>query len=245
MEEIRIICPACGQPFQADAAKKHVFCVNCGTMIDRTLEVEALTGQVTASPSDQRYETVKSAFEAVRFPIIDKKTGQKGDRLVELWTTLIYHGHNSRSRWATQAATRDIGQFFERKIWQEVLEQAGTDRQRLLVDELLDSAVVYLTACRDDSRYGSKLLGMVRMSSDAIVTKTASDICQNIIGFLLRIDKPGESDAIIHAIVMAFPRVFPAQRQVLADVMAELLTPEEQTTALTIVARVAEQSRRS
>lgn len=245
MEEIRIICPACGQPFQADAAKKHVFCVNCGTMVDRTRDIEAQIGQTPATPSDQHYETVKSAFEAVRFPVIDKKTGQKGDRLVELWTTLIFHGQNSRSRWATQTATKDIGQFFERKVWKELLEQAGSDRQRLLVDELLDSAVVYLSACRDDSRYGSKLLGMVRMSSEAVVTKTASDICQHIIAFLLRIDKPGESEAIIHAIVMAFPRIFPAQRQVLADVMAELLTPEEQTAALTIVARVAEQGRRS
>lgn len=245
MEEIRIVCPACGQPFQADAAKKHVFCVNCGTMVDRTADIEALSGQPAASPSDQRYETVKAAFEGVRFPVIDKKSGQKGDRLVELWTTLIFHGQNSRSRWATQTATKDIGQFFERKIWQDVLEQAGPDRSRLLIDELLDSAVVYLTACRDDSRYGSKLLGMVRMSSEAVVAKTAGDICQNIIAFLLRINQPGESAAIIHAIVMAFPRVFPAQRQVLSDVMAELLTPEEQTTALTIVARVAEQSRRS
>lgn len=245
MEETRIICPACGQPFQADASKKQVFCVNCGTMIDRSAEIAALAGQPAAEALDPHFESVKEAFNVIRFPVIDKKTGQKGDRLVELWTTLIYHGNNSRSRWATQAATKDIGQFFKRKIWQDVLEKAGPDRTRLIIDELLDSAVVYLSACRDDSRYGSKLLGMVRMSSEAIVTKTASDICQNIIGFLLRIQKPGETDAIIHAIVMAFPRVFPAQRQVLADVMAELLTPEEQTTALTIVAQVAEQSRRS
>jgi predicted RNA-binding Zn-ribbon protein involved in translation (DUF1610 family) len=245
MEENRIICPTCGQPFQADVTKKQVFCVNCGTMIDRTKDVAAMAGQSAAEALDEHYETVKEAFHAVRFPVIDKKTGKKGDRLVELWTTLIYHGINSRSRWATQAATKDIGQFFNRKIWQDVLGNAGPDKNRLIIDELLDSAVVYLSACRDDSRYGSQLLGMVRMSSDAIVAKTASDICQNIIGFLLRIQKPGETDAIIHAIVMAFPRVFPTQRQMLADAMAELLTPEEQTAALTIVARVAEQSRRS
>ena len=105
--------------------------------------------------------------------------------------------------------------------------------------------MVYLFACKDDSRYGSKMLGMVRMGQDAVVAKTAIDICQNIIGFLLRINKPGETDAIIHAIVMAFPRVFPAQRQVLADQMAEILTPDEPTATLSIVASVAEKSKRS
>ncbi len=244
MEEIRIQCPACGQPFQADATKKTVFCVNCGFLVDRSKEIEAQLGRPVSDAGDPHYAALQASFEAIRFPVIDKKTGQKGDRLIELWTTLIYHGHNSRSRWAVQSAKKDIGQFFERKIWQEVLQSAGPDRSRLIVDELLESAVVYLSSCRDDSRYGSKLLGMVRMNSEAIVQKTASDICQNILNFLLRIEKPGESEAIIHAIVMAFPRVFPAQRQVLADVMAELMTPEEQTQVLAIVARVAQESRR-
>jgi hypothetical protein len=240
MEEIRIVCPNCGQTFLADGQKKQVFCVHCGTMVDRSAEVAAhASGTTRQTPEEQTLAAAREAFAAARFPVIDRRSGQKGDRLIELWTLLLYHGQNSRSRWAIRTATRDIAQFFDRREWQAALQLAGSERQRLITEQMLDSAVVFLTACRDDSRYGSKLLGMIRMGSEDIAVKTAHDICANIIRFLLKIGCPGETEAIIHAAVMAYPRVFSSQRQVLADQMAEELTPEERSQALAIVAAVA------
>ncbi len=249
MTEIKLVCPSCGQTFQANALQKQAFCVNCGTMIDRSAEAAVAEAAVAGrapvkTAAELELENARAAFAAVRFPVLNRKTGQKGDRLVGLWATLLFHGRNSRSRWNLSNAKKEISQFFEDKNWRPALDLAGTQRDLLLAEQLLDSAVVFLTTCREDSRYGSKLLGIVRMNAEDIARKSAEDLCQTIISFLLHLDRPGESDKIIYAAVMAYPRVFSGQQQIFADTMEKVLTPAERQTALSIVARLAEQNRR-
>ena len=247
MSEIKLVCPSCGQSFLAGASQKKAFCVNCGTMIDRSAELaEAVaTGAAPAKTAEElAYDAALAALAEVRFPILDKKTGRKGDRLVGYWSMLIYHGHNDRSAWGMRTAKKEISQYFEAKEWQKALELAGPQWANLIADQMLDSAVVYLTTCRDDSRYGSKLLGIMKMSADDVALKSAEDICRAIISFLIHIGRPGEADTAIYAVVMAYPRVFTGSRQILADQMEKLLTVEERQTALSIVSTIAERSRR-
>jgi predicted RNA-binding Zn-ribbon protein involved in translation (DUF1610 family) len=247
MSEIKLVCPSCGQTFQAGANQKKAFCVNCGTMIDRSAELaEAVaTGAAPAKTAEAlAYEAALAAFAEVRFPVLDKKTGRKGDRLVGFWSMLIFHGHNDRSAWGMRTAKKEISQYFEAKEWQTALNLAGPQRANLIADQMLDSAVVFLSTCRDDSRYGSKLLGLMKMNADDIAIKSAEDVCRAIISFLIHIGRPGESDSAIYAAVMAYPRVFSGSRQILSDQMEKLLTVEERQIALSIVATIAERSRR-
>ncbi len=236
MPETQIQCPTCGAEFLAPAERAQVFCVVCGQSITRT------TAPAEPKPKTE-YDRAVEAFRVARFPIVDKKTGQKGDRLIELWTLLFFHGKNSRSSWGLNTARKDIERFFEDKRWHESLTQAGPARTKLLIEQLLDSAVIYLTTCRDDSKYGSKLLGVVRMNAEEVARKTTDDICKSLISFLLHLGLPGESKALIHAAVMAYPRVFTTQREALADSMRDLLTNDERQKALQIVAEIAEYNR--
>lgn len=244
MNEVKLVCPSCGQTFQAGANQKQAFCVNCGTMIDRTAEVAASGVDAPAkTTAELALDAARAAFAEVRFPVIDRKSGMKGDRLVGLWSTILFHSKNSRSSWNLKNARKEIGQYFDAKIWRPALELAGEQRAQLIADQLLDSAVVFLTTCRDDSRYGSKLMGVVRMNAADVAQKAADDICNGVISYLLHLERPGESDAMIYAAVMAYPRVFSTSRQVLADHMEAELTPEERQTALSIVTAIAEKSR--
>ncbi|MDD2533945.1 MAG: hypothetical protein PHC86_04545, partial [Eubacteriales bacterium] len=235
-------CPQCGQQFAAQSQQKQAFCVHCGTLIDRSSEPEVIAA-AARRVDHSAIAKAREMFQEIRFPIVDKKTGMKGDRLIELWTLLVFHSRNSRSAWSTRTAYKEIGGFFERKIWRPAFDLAGQYREQLIIDQLLESAVVYLTTCRDDSRFGSKLMGVVRLSAEAVAEKSAEEICKSMISFLMHLNQPGESAAIIHAIIMAYPRVFSAHRQVLADVMQTNLTDEERQEALKIVARIAELNR--
>lgn len=243
MNDIQLTCPNCGQSFAAPSHQKQAFCVYCGTMIDRSAEPDVLAA-MESQPDKSALALAREAFREARFPIVNRKTGAKGDRLIELWTLLVFHSRNSRSVWGTGTARKEIGNFFEQKVWKTALELAGNDRKFLLVEQVLDSAVIYLTTCRDDSKFGSKMLGVMRMSADDIARKSAEEVCNSVIKFLLHLNKPGETEAIIHGAVMAFPRVYSSQRQILADCMQASLTDQERQEALKIVAEIAELNRR-
>lgn len=247
MPEIELICPSCGQAFKANETAQRVFCVSCGTMIDRSASAlgeqpATSTGQAAAPEADEsaaRLADARAAFELARFMIVDKKSGLKGDRLIGLWTNLMFHGQNSKSQWAIRSAQKEIGSYFEEKIWQDAFNKAGDQRKRLIIEQLLDSAVSYLSTCRDDSRYGSRLLGVMRMNAADIARKAAMDMSSLVIRYLLKIGQPGESAAIIHAVVVAYPRVFPSYSQVFVDQLAETLEPEDYALVLRQVEAIA------
>lgn len=181
-------------------------------------------------------------FREIRFPIVDRKTGLKGDRLIELWTLLFYHSKNSLSNWGIRTARKEINSFFEHSRWQIAMQKAGEGQRKLLIEQLLDSAAIYIATCRDDSKYGSKILGIGRMSSEEIAQKSSREIC-DLIRYLLKLELPGESRAIIHGVIMSFPRVFVSQREALAQAIKENLTESENQMALQIVAEIAEYNR--
>lgn len=243
MTDLPLTCPTCGAHFLATAGKAKVFCVECGAIIDRSGAEDVVAAQSATVLDTSNLARARAAFQVARFPIVDKKTGQKGDRLVQLWTMLLFHGNNSRSAWGVRTAKKEIAGYFAQKVWQEALDLAGSDRQQLIVEQLLDSAQVFLTTCRDDSKYGSKLLGVMRMNANDVAAKAGEDVCKGIISFLLHIELPGESEAIIHAAVMAYPRVFSEHREALNDAMQACLSDDERQQALQIVARIAEANR--
>jgi hypothetical protein len=242
MPDVEIICPSCGQTFVAKASQPRAFCVHCGTLVDRSAEIdppERPAEVAAASPKELQYKAAKAAFEAVRFKVLDPKKDLRGDLLIGLWSMLLFHAQNSNTKWSINRARKDIGGFFLDKKWAQALEQAGDQRSRLIASELLDSADVFLKTCRDDSKYGSRLMGVMRMQPQDIARKAANDMLGTVIRYLLKIGEPGESAAIIHAIVMGYPRAFPDYRQLFADEMADTLTQDERATVLARVAAIA------
>ncbi len=235
MAQIDIQCRQCEKVFQADNTLTQVFCVYCGAR-NQVTDPAGSAGPARMTWIDEATETaVRAAFDRARFRILDRKTGQKADHFVGFWTSLLFHSNTNRSNWGLRSARKEIERFFERRELQEALALAGENGLRLLCEQLVDSGEVFLQTCRDDRRYGSKLLDMIRLKPEDVANKAAFDICYHVLSFLVHLDRPAQSDLVIFAAVMAYPRVFPDYKEQLGLEMAKL--PDEERKIIMEIVR--------
>ncbi len=222
---IEITCAGCGKKFQADEAVERAFCIYCGhanavTVID----------EQTSNPEQQQYLAWKKAIEEVRFKIWNKKTGEKGDTFIGFWTMLIFHGRNSKGFFSIKRASKEANKFWQQPGIGEVLAQSGNQAEKLVSEQLYDSARAFYQTCREDRHYGSKMLDMVKLKPEQIADKAAAEVSELIYSYWLKIEPISYRDEIFRAAWFAFAPVFSEKSEALADRVKAL--PEEERRLL-------------
>jgi hypothetical protein len=242
MSQVDISCQQCGRVFSADTTLTQAFCVYCGARNPLPAAEAGTTGAAAAAGSGPiSTPEIDAAFAAARYRLVDAKTGQKADLFVGLWTNLLFHGHNSRSRWGVKSAHKEMDQFFNRPELLAAMKLAGDQGVRLLCAQLVDSANSFLGSCRDDRRYGSRLMEMIKLSPEDVARKAAGDVCETILAYLVRLNDLTHRDLIIFSIVMAFPRAFPAYQTIFSEELEKLPIADRQlimTTARDVADRL-------
>lgn len=149
------------------------------------------------------FDEAKTALEAYRF--FDIKDGkEKGDRLLEPWILLLTIGRSGMSSRRLKRFEKQLAQFFARKEIANALNQAGSESDRLLFEQLLDSARNYLRITVSDPGYNSSLFGLVKLKEEDRERKLAADVHKFMQGPLLMLDNSPFRAVMMRALHRAF-----------------------------------------
>lgn len=214
----KMTCSSCGKAFIADDNAVTAYCVHCGQLNCLPVPMHSESPRV----SQQSDEPWKREFEALRFKVRNKKTGEHSDQLIGLWTLLLFHGRNSQGIFSRRRAVKDVNQFWQKNGFERVLTAAGSQAQQLLYDQLYDAARIYYQACKEDPHYGTKLFNLMKLKPDQTAGKTASEIVNFIFSYWLHMDSILHRDQIFKAAWFAFAPSFPEYQNVLSNKVQQL-----------------------
>jgi len=212
-------CRGCGKIFFVDESLKSAYCTFCGQVND-LIEKDGSVVSV-------KYDELKKCIEKIRFKEKNKRTDEKADTFIGLWVTVIYHGRNSQGIFSRKRAVKEINRFWKDREIANILDDAQEYAEKLVYEQLYDSALGYYDACKTDRHYGSKLFDIVKLKPDEIAEKTASDIVKYVFRYLLGFDDIMYRDQIIKAAWFSFDPAFPSNGDILAEKIRDL-TEEEQ-----------------
>lgn len=217
-----IICQNCGKTFEAGENIERAFCVYCGAA--NTIEKDGSSGQVElpdlegmSEQDRERYRKCREQFESVRFKVFNHKTGEKGDTLIGFWSTLMFHGRNSRGFFGIKRARKEVDKFWQHPVIAQAIADAGSLADRLISEQLYDSIKIFFKTCREDRHYGSKLLDMMKLKPEQIADKAAADVCGLIYQYWLTLEPIRYRDQIFRAAWHAFPISFPDKPDALRE----------------------------
>lgn len=149
------------------------------------------------------FNEAKTALEAYRF--FDIKDGkEKGDRLLEPWILLLTIGRAGISGRRLKRFEKQLAQFFARKEISEAVAMADPESERLLYEQLLDSARNYLRITVSDPGYNSSLFGLIKLKDEDRERKLAADVHKFMQGPLLMLDESPYRAVMMRALHRAF-----------------------------------------
>ena len=221
-------CSNCNKVFQIDESAEKAFCVYCGQSNEIIDAVNIEYENVTDEVNDEFFEW-KKQIEAARFKVYDKRTGDRGDTFIGFWTMLMFHGRNSRGFFGLKRARKEADKFWQQSAMSKVIDAAGDQAEKLVSEQLYDSARVFYQTCREDRHYGSKMLDMVKLKPEQIAEKAAGEVCNLIFQYWLNFEPIMFRDQIFRAAWYAFAPSFPDKPSALEQKIKSL-SEEEQST---------------
>ena len=182
---------------------------------------EQLINDPAQEESVRQQARLRQAFWQARFKKL-KKSDFIADNFVGLWANLVINSSNVGTFGGKRVTRKDIEQFFKQPLLQEAIKLAGESAEALLQAELTDSARIYFSACKTDSRYGSYMLGIMKLKEKEVANKAAREAANSILAPLIYIGRPAWSDQMIRAAWHAWQLVFTETPQLLDDKIHEL-----------------------
>jgi predicted nucleic acid-binding Zn-ribbon protein len=222
-----ITCSNCGRVFQADESVQRAYCVYCGQVNE--LNISA-ADDGASTPESKQYQDWKDRIEQIRFQVWNKKTGEKGDTFIGFWSMLMFHGRNSRGFFGLKRAAKEANRFWQKPAIAEVLAEAGDQAEKLIAEQLYDSARAFYQTCRDDRHYGSKMLDMVKLKPEQIADKAAAEVSELIFSYWLHFEPIAYRDHIYRAAWFAYAPSFAEKGNGLAQRVKQL--PEDERRQL-------------
>ncbi len=158
--------------------------------------------------TDSQYNDIRERMKSFRyFPLDGRK--EMGDRFLQPWLYCHVYASGNRRKGEMKRAYKEIKRFFDQKELQNIRQEAGQDGDRVIEEEIFDSANVYLTICRDDDGFGRKLFGLMRMKADEKEDKIIRDVYKGIIPLLARVNDFAERLTMMRAIDLACRALYP------------------------------------
>ncbi len=158
--------------------------------------------------TDSDFDDIRESLKNFRYFPLEGRKGV-GDRFLQPWLFCHVYATGSKRKGEMKRAYKEIKRFFGQKELQKIREQAGVEGDRLIEEEIYDSANAYLTICRDDDGFGKKLFGLLRMKQDEKEDKIIHDVYNGMIPLLGRIDEFTERLAMMRAIDLACRALYP------------------------------------
>lgn len=230
----KIVCQNCDKTFQVDDGVQKAFCVHCGAVNDLNSDQTAIEG----FPADQAVELTseqqallnecRQKIESVRFKVFNRKTGEKGDTMIGFWSTLLFHGRNSRGYFSLNRARREADKYWQQPAMAQALADAGDLAEILVAEQLYDSVKRFYKTCKEDRHYGTKLLDMMKLKPEQIADKVAKEFCSLIFEYWIHFEQVRYRDQIFRAAWHAYPVSFPENPGLLREKVDELPVEEYQ-----------------
>jgi hypothetical protein len=230
----KIICQKCGKTFQIDDDVQKAFCVHCGA----ANELSGAESGTAGIPADQTVELdaqqqvllneCRQKFESARFKVFNRKTGEKGDTMIGFWSTLLFHGRNSRGFFSMNRARREADKYWQQPVIAQALSDAGDLAEMLVAEQLYDSVKRFYKTCKEDRHYGTKLLDMMKLKPDQIADKVAKEFTGLIFEYWLHFEQVRYRDQIFRAAWHAYPVIFPDYPDLLRERVNNLPVEEYQ-----------------
>lgn len=136
------------------------------------------------------------------FPLESGK--QQGDRFLEPWILLLTMAKAGLTKRSLKRLKKQLDQFFDRAPVRQALDAAGSDRERLLEAQLLDSARRYLDITKSDPGYNSSLFGLIKLKEEDRERKLAGDVQTHMLGTLLELDESAYRGPMLRGLHKAF-----------------------------------------
>ncbi|HHU52839.1 MAG TPA: hypothetical protein GXZ43_02000 [Clostridiaceae bacterium] len=144
----------------------------------------------------------------LRFAYIDRKKQRKADLFIGLWLELKISVVQSQSMRSIINQEKQLNNFFSKQEIITLLEENKQEAQKALYAEILDSALLYQSACLEDRHYGSKFFNLIRLKDDEIAYKAAKEVYNDIISALLGMNDYTWRNYMITALHVAYQEVF-------------------------------------
>ncbi len=159
--------------------------------------------------TDSQHDDIRKKIDSFRYFPLGGGRKEMGDRFLQPWLLCHVYASGSKRKGETKRAYKEIKRFFGQKELQNIRKEAESDADRIIEEQIYDSANVYLTICRDDDGFGKKLFGLMRMKADEKENKIIRDVYNGIIPLLLRLDDFAERFAMMRAIDLACRSLYP------------------------------------
>jgi hypothetical protein len=168
---------------------------------------EQLVNDPTLDESVRQQARIRQVFWQARF-IKKRKSDFIADSFIGLWVNLVIIGNNPHIFGGKHLISKEVEKFYMQPKLQEAIRQAGDAADRVWLDELTDSARIYLIGCKTDSNYGSSLLGFARLKEKDVARKTARDAAYKVLAPLVSVSRTFGSDLMMQAVWQAWQLVF-------------------------------------
>lgn len=152
-------------------------------------------------------ESVAEKLYDYRHFFIDRNKTRRGDRFLSLWIEFKLLAGQGIGKRNAGRAKKFYEKFFADKELRRILEPVA-NVDEIMFAQLIDSAEVYMRACKEDRQYGSKLFALMRMKDEEIAVKAANDVYDSIVQLLLILPRDDMRDRLIFAIHHAYQTVF-------------------------------------
>ncbi len=158
--------------------------------------------------TDSQLDEIRERIENFRYFPLEGRRG-RGDRFLQPWLFCHVYASGSKRKGEMKRALKEIKHFFNQRELQEIRQDAGADADRLIEEQIVDSATAYLTICRDDDGFGKKLFGLLRMKPEEKEDKILHDVYSGMIPLLIRLEEFPERKAMMCAIDLACRSLYP------------------------------------
>lgn len=153
-------------------------------------------------------ETVQEKIEQIRFKKIYRKTDQKADLFVGQWLNLKIAITQRNSLKVIKREEKELQKFFTQNGIQDLLDQNREMTEKIIFENIIDSAKLYQEACATDPHYGSKLFNLLRMKADEIANKAGNEVYCLIVPALLEMEDTFWRNQMLAAIDIAYQEIF-------------------------------------
>ena len=148
---------------------------------------------------------------------IDKKSPARADGFLRPWMTMKFFSGSRMGAFGRRRNQREVRNLLK-ELGFDKMKEYGRVGEQILFQECHHAARVYVTACSEDKKYSSTLLGLMSISKDKVQEKIARDtvLVAKIIPEELQMKK--ELQIFSEGSIQAYKDLFPNDRNFLSQV---------------------------
>ncbi len=153
-------------------------------------------------------DMAREKIRQIRFKKINRRTNTEADLFIGQWLNLKIAIAQRNSLKVIKRQERELEQFFTQKAIQALLDENRALAEKVIFENIVDSAKIYQESCATDSHYGSKLFNLLKMKADEVASKAGDEVYHLIVPALLEMTDTFWRNQMLAAIHIAYQEAF-------------------------------------